>query len=63
MEVHLLCQLLVVPKFSAVIPGARDVEDVSMPTDHKLIAKDSGTGDSRLERIICRLRVIAHHIQ
>ncbi|KAK1753768.1 hypothetical protein QBC47DRAFT_47883 [Echria macrotheca] len=52
-------RLLVVPKFSAVIPGAVNAEDVRMSADHSSIAKYPGSTDPNYERVSTRLRVLA----
>lgn len=59
----LLGKLLLVPKFSAVVPGARDAEDVSMPADHISIVKYSGPDDPNFQRVVERLRVATRHIE
>ena len=59
----LIGKLLMVPKFSAVIQGTRDAEDVSMPADHITIAKPSGPVDPNFERIMRRLQVLLRSIQ
>lgn len=59
----LIGKLLLVPKFSAVIQGARDAEDVSMFADHIPIAKLLGPGDPNFDRIMRRLQVLVRTIQ
>ncbi|KAM7189943.1 P-loop containing nucleoside triphosphate hydrolase protein [Rhypophila sp. PSN 637] len=63
MTVPLLGRLLVVPKFSAVVPGARNAEEVNMPVDHKTIAKYFGTDDPNFKAVSKRLRVLIRDVK
>ncbi|KAM7211655.1 P-loop containing nucleoside triphosphate hydrolase protein [Rhypophila decipiens] len=63
MTVPLLGRLLVVPKFSAVVQGARNAEEVNMAADHKTIAKYFGTDDPNFKAVSERLQVLARDVK
>ncbi|KAI1098910.1 hypothetical protein F4804DRAFT_102373 [Jackrogersella minutella] len=48
--------ILVVPKFSAVVPGTPDAEEIRMDADHCTIVKYSSSDDQNFHRVASRLR-------
>ncbi|KAK4206917.1 P-loop containing nucleoside triphosphate hydrolase protein [Rhypophila decipiens] len=63
MTVPLLGRLLVVPKFSAVVPGARNAEEANLAADHKTISKYFGADDPNFKAVSGRLQVLARDVK